>query len=458
MENLTHENIIPIRTHHLSDTKFIVSSPVGPIEQKMRLILEKIKDSKYPDTFDWSIYDKIAARYGENQPRGGVVYNKGLKLLNYHTSCSKCHYAFELDTYGRGCVHNCVWCYAKETLTRYGYWNEPIPFPVNLAEIRKEFYTAFETEKSSKWSDLLRKRIPIRLGSMSDSFMWIDKKYKVTLELLKILRHYQYPYIVFTRSDLIADDLYLENLDPKLSSIQFSICGGNEQLTKGLEPGSPSVHRRLEALKKLSEQGFWTTVRINPLFPIYPDGYFTDPDSITKRFGSKANVPKFDLFDWSFIRTLKEFKVPSLLAGMARLTPFAIRAISKETGFDYSLFFKPELFQKTADSRFSDSEISFYYKKIQAECANAGIRFNTCYIGNGEKDYYQYQKLWDNKKDCCDARGNVSAFNASSQEISWEERFRHASNIETAETAKTQEEIFDKIYAQKSNLKPEIQI
>ena len=33
---------------------------------------------------------------------------------------------------------------------------------------------------------------------MSDAFMWMDKKYRVTLELLKILRFYHYPYLIFT--------------------------------------------------------------------------------------------------------------------------------------------------------------------------------------------------------------------------------------------------------------------
>ena len=92
---------------------------LGPIETKLRKTLNRIKDSKYPDTFDWSIYDKIADRY-DTPPRGGVIFNTGLKIVNHHQSCSKCHYAFEIDTYGRGCIHNCEYCYAKEILTRHG--------------------------------------------------------------------------------------------------------------------------------------------------------------------------------------------------------------------------------------------------------------------------------------------------------------------------------------------------
>src|SRR5690606_30276638 len=113
-------------------------------------------------------------------------------------------------------------------------------------------------------------------GSMSDSFMWLDLRYRVTYEFLKILKHYQYPHIIFTRSDLVAHDEYMAVMDPKLVSIQVSISGDNEALTRKLEPAAPTIKRRLMALEKLNKAGFWTTVRLNPLFPTYPDGYFSD--------------------------------------------------------------------------------------------------------------------------------------------------------------------------------------
>jgi DNA repair photolyase len=114
----------------------------------------------------------------------------------------------------------------------------------------------------------------------------MDMKYKVTREALRILSHYSYPYVVFTRSDVIARDEYLKELRKDLCSIQFSISGNNEKLTRLIEPGAPSVKLRFDALKKINEAGFWTTVRINPFFPMKPDGFYSDPDSVQKRFGS----------------------------------------------------------------------------------------------------------------------------------------------------------------------------
>jgi DNA repair photolyase len=123
----------------------------------------------------------------------------------------------------------------------------------------------------------------------------MDKKYKVTQELLKILDFYNYPYIIFTRSDLVAHDDYLNLLNPDLCSVQMSIASTNDDLNKVIEPGTPSAKRRLKALQKLVRNGFWTTVRINPLFPIYPDGYFTDPNFDKENMPEPFNFSSFEM-------------------------------------------------------------------------------------------------------------------------------------------------------------------
>lgn len=412
----------------------------GPLSGKMWQRVSNLKSS-YPDTFDYGVYDRLYDRFGEKQPRGGVLFKTPFKLVNHHSSCSKCHYAFELDTYGRGCTHNCTYCYAKDQLDHYGYWNRPMPFPVDISEIREIFATVFESDKKHKWRSVLEMRIPLRIGSMSDSFMWADQKYKVTHEMLKILKYYQYPYVVFTRSDLVGHDDYVSVMDPKISSVQFSISGGNEKLTRSIEPGAPSPSKRLSALRNLNEAGIWTAVRINPLFPIYPDGYFTNSESVIRKFGSIENVPVFPLFDFDFVDQLKQAGVQSLVVGFVRLSRIALKRVSRETNIDLTQFFNSEDTRGLAANQYSDSEIAFYYKKIQSLAVKSGIRFTTCYIGNGLKDYYQYQGLWSNKADCCDIRGNVPKFNSSSQEIPWEERSKHTQHKEmVAETHKMERE------------------
>lgn len=403
-----------------------------PNHEVTTLLSAQLKDkvqrlgSSYQDDFDWSAYDGLQQKYKTSLPRGGILFKTDFKLVNHHSSCSQCHYAFEIDTYGRGCVHDCAFCYAKDQLTSHGYWNRPQPFPVDLSEVRRIMYTVFETDKPNKWRSILASRIPLRIGSMSDSFMWMDRKYGVTRELLKILRHYRYPYIIFTRSDLVAHDEYIGVLDKRLASIQFSISGDNEQITKLIEPGAPSVQRRLRALEKLAKAGFWTTVRINPFFPIYPDGFYTDPEYISQRFKGRE-IPKLDYFSWDFLSQLSEAKVPSVLAGFVRLSTASINRMSGILKMDLKDFFRPEQFATSnGDKRYSDTEIAFYYSKLKEKAKASNLRFSTCYIGNGEKDYFNYQKLWTNKSDCCDAVGNVSAFKKTCQEIPWPARLKHS--------------------------------
>jgi len=386
---------------------------------------EKLKKlSKYPCTFDFETYRKLELRFGHEQPRGGITFNTPFKLVNSHTTCQQCLYAFEVDTYGRGCVHDCVYCYAKAELTVHGYWNKPFPMPVDITEIWKVFYTVFETEKKSKWRHILEKRIPIRIGSMSDSFMWMDQKYKVTQELLKLLDYYQYPYIIFTRSDLIAKEPYISLLNPKLCSVQMSIASTNDELNKLIEPGTPSAKRRLIALQKLVRNGFWTTVRMNPFFPIYKDGYFTDPNF------DRDNMPEpFHFSSFEMVDEIASYGVQSILTGMVRLSSYSLNQIEKAVGRDLRCLYNQDARKSSRDYHFSDAEVRAYYERIQARCIQNGVQFTTCYIGNGEKQFWGDQDLWTNKKDCCNAIGRVEAFKGqTSRDVKWDDRLRHTNH------------------------------
>ena len=382
----------------------------------------KLKElSSYPCTYDFEIYKKLELRFGHNQPRGGVIFGNQnpFKIINTHPSCQQCLYGFEMDTYGRGCVHDCSYCYSKAELTVHGAWNKPFPMPRDITTVWKVFYTVFETDKKSKWREILEKRIPIRIGSGSDGFMFQDKKYKVTLELLKILKYYNYPYIIVTRSDLVAHEEYMSAMDSDLASIQLSIPSINDKLNKKIEPGAPSSQRRLKAIQTLARNGFWTTVRINPLFPIHPDGYFTDPNYPQE----KRNL-KFELFDWDIVKAVAEHGGQSLLAGFVRLSSFAINNIERNTGVNLRPFFKQECRKSSRDYHYSETEIRAYYERIQALCIVHGVQFTTCYIGNGESMFWSDQDLWDNKSDCCNAQNRVKSFSTDARKIPFERRIK----------------------------------
>jgi DNA repair photolyase len=396
--------------------------------------------SAYKSQFGWAPIRDLEIRNIGRPIRGGIVFRSPFKLVNSHSACQQCLYAFEVDTYGRGCVHNCLYCYAKAELTQHGYWNNPYPVPVDLNEIRKTFYTVFETDKKSKWREIMEKRIPLRIGSMSDSFMWLDDKYKVTKEFLKILDFYNYPFVVFTRSDLIAEDDYLSLIRKDLSAIQFSMSSTNDELNRKIEPGAPSAKRRLAALEKINKAGIWTTVRINPLFPIHPDGFFTDSN-----FKWNGPVPKFDFSSFDMVDQIADAGVPAILTGFGRFSSFSLNQIQKATGFDLKTMFREDIKKSARDYHFSDREIRYYYEQIKNRCVKRGVQFTTCYIGNGEGHFWKDQDIWSNKKDCCNIKNRVKSFVGDSRQIPFDTRIKLTQRKDAVPASdKLHEELLDR--------------
>lgn len=430
-ETTIDSNIIQLPTsHNLAEMPVQIPTPTSDAIFAQVEKLRKI--SKYQSSFDFETYRKLEQRFGLEQPRGGITFNSPFRLVNSHNTCQQCLYSFEIDTYGRGCIHDCSYCYAKAELTVHGYWNKPFPMPINVADVWKTFHTVFETDKSSKWRSVLEKRVPLRIGSMSDSFMFMDKKYGVTKELLKILNHYDYPYIVFTRSDLVAHDEYLSLLNPDLCSIQMSISSTNEEMNKLIEPGAPSAKRRLVALREMTRNGFWTTVRLNPFFPMYADGYFSDPNFDKSKMPEPFHFSSFEMVD-----EIAEYGVQSVLAGIVRLSHISISALERSIGRDLKSFYKDKKdsmsnaksTRKSRDYHYSEEETRAYYERIQAKCLQNGIQFTTCYIGNGEAQFWRDQDLWSNKTDCCNAKGRVKNFgNIDSRSIDWTTRLKYTNH------------------------------
>ena len=50
---------------------------------------------------------------------------------------NKCHYSTRLDTYGKGCAHDCKYCYAKSLLNFRGLWDAADPAVADIDKIRK---------------------------------------------------------------------------------------------------------------------------------------------------------------------------------------------------------------------------------------------------------------------------------------------------------------------------------
>lgn len=171
---------------------------------------------------------------------------------------SKCHYPTRLDVYGCGCSHDCKYCYAKSLLEFRNLWNPLNPSVADIEKIKRAVAKLPENTPA------------IRLGGMTDCFQPIEKIHKITYETIKALNEKKIPYLIVTKSALVADDEYMAILDKELAHIQITVTTTDDELSKTYEKANiPS--ERIKAIEKLQENGFDVCLRLSPFIPEYID-------------------------------------------------------------------------------------------------------------------------------------------------------------------------------------------
>lgn len=170
-----------------------------------------------------------------------------------------CNYPTRLDTYGCGCQHDCKYCYAKSLLDFRKNWNATSPKVAGLKEIERHL-------------DEIPKGTVIRLGGMTDCFQPIERVLGVTLGTIRLLNERRLPYLIVTKSDLVADDVYMNTLNKELAHIQISLTCTDDERYKHLDyEKAPLPSRRILAIEKLQENGFDVQVRLSPFVPEFID-------------------------------------------------------------------------------------------------------------------------------------------------------------------------------------------
>jgi len=169
-----------------------------------------------------------------------------------------------------GCGHGCVYCYGRFIKRFTGHteeWGTFVDARINMAEIlRKQL-------KSPKY-----KGERIFIGTVTDPYQPIEKKYKLTRNILQVLVNYKNPVSILTKSDLLLRDIDLlkkfKNID-----VNFTVNSLDERWKKLVEPNSPTIKQRLNAMEKLTKEGITVLAMMGPYWPV-----FTDPEALFKEF------------------------------------------------------------------------------------------------------------------------------------------------------------------------------
>lgn len=173
----------------------------------------------------------------------------------------KCNYTTRLDTYGCGCQHDCKYCYAKSLLDFRGLWNAQKPVVGSMKQIRS---AVIKAKKSGV-------KI-VRLGGMTDCFQSLELNYRATYQTIKMLNKYRIGYLIVTKSHFVANDEYMAIYDKELAHFQITTTCLDDDLYLKLDYEKASLpSKRIEAIKKLQDNGFDVAIRLSPLIEEYID-------------------------------------------------------------------------------------------------------------------------------------------------------------------------------------------
>jgi DNA repair photolyase len=114
---------------------------------------------------------------------------------------------------------------------------------------------------------------PITLGANTDPYQPIERRMRVTREILEVLTRCRHPVTIITKSALVLRDLDLltDLAKDGLAGVGVSVTTLDAELKRVMEPQAGSPRARVEAVRRLNEAGVPTGVMVAPVIPVLTD-------------------------------------------------------------------------------------------------------------------------------------------------------------------------------------------
>lgn len=158
----------------------------------------------------------------------------------------------------KGCIHSCVYCYAR------GFPEAP---PEGEVHIYKNLPELLEKELSRK------KRLPswISFSTASDAFQDIDEVVKITYSCMKLILERGIGISFLTKGYIPKEFIELFKRYSKLVKARIGFVSLDEGYKRHFEPFTASPLKRLENIRALISAGIEVSVRIDPVIPLMTD-------------------------------------------------------------------------------------------------------------------------------------------------------------------------------------------
>lgn len=161
--------------------------------------------------------------------------------------------AWSVNPYA-GCAHACSYCYVPDTIkAERRNWGSYVmvkrDLPTRLAKVMAD-----------------SPKMTVYLSTATDPYQPAEAENRITRKCLEVLARKDWPVEVLTRSPLVLRDL---DLLRQLSQVRvgFSVPTMDDEVRKVLEPSAPPIAARLDALRKVSDEGIPTFANYTPAAP-----------------------------------------------------------------------------------------------------------------------------------------------------------------------------------------------
>ena len=163
----------------------------------------------------------------------------------------------------RGCEHGCVYCFARPTHSYMGL-SPGLDFESKLF-VKPDAARLLDKELSKEGYQPRT----IAIGTNTDPYQPIEKKYRIMREILEVLEARQHPVGIVTKSALVGRDIdILSRMAEKgLAKVALSVTTLDRMLARTMEPRASTPTRRLEAMRALNEAGIPVSVMMAPIIP-----------------------------------------------------------------------------------------------------------------------------------------------------------------------------------------------
>ncbi|HET9044118.1 MAG TPA: PA0069 family radical SAM protein [Burkholderiales bacterium] len=172
----------------------------------------------------------------------------------------------------RGCEHGCPYCYARPTHAYLGLspgldFETRIFAKTNAAELLRRELAAPRYRASA-----------IALGANTDPYQPAERDLRITRSILELLAECDHPFTIVTKNALVERDVDLiaPMAAQRMAHAYVSVTNLDADLARKLEPRASAPHRRLEAIRRLTEAGVPVGVLVAPLIPFVTDRFMEE--------------------------------------------------------------------------------------------------------------------------------------------------------------------------------------